>query len=297
MAPTGPLVLRRRRPRAPAVSCLVLASVAAALAAIGSPAERVAGIASVAVFVALAAVLLISRGRPVLVVDDVGLAGAALPAGPLPWSRITGVVEHRLRGQHVLCVLVDDPEAVLAATGDPDVRAVLRADLAMLDTPVTIPLRMLPIGVERLTLALATHTAAALPAALRAHADPDVTPRPPADWAALDALARSACGLDAPLPLEYLELLREQDGYQARGLRVYGSSGPGPGVVEANRAWRAAGGPSEHLVLAEDAAHRYTSHPSSGTFHVLTQSDRRSVRELSTFRDLMVIACSELLAR
>ncbi len=288
--PAGPLVLRRRRPRGPAAGCLVLASVGAALAAVGSPAERVAGIASVAVFVALAAVLLISRGRPVLVVDDVGLAGAALPAGPLPWPRITGVFEHRLRGQHVLCVLVDDPEAVLAAAGDPEVRAVLRADLAMLGSPVTIPLRMLPIGVEQLTLALATHTAAALPAALRAHADPDLTPRPPADRAALDALAR---GLDAPVPLEYLELLREQDGYQARGLRVYGSSGPGPGVVEANRAWCAAGGPSDHLVLAEDAAHRYTSHPSSGTFHVLTQSDRRSVRELSTFRDLLVTACSE----
>ncbi len=295
------LVVHRKRGRAGPAASVVFALMGVLLLTAHSPAERVVGGVCAAGF-GLTAVLLAlpRRTTPALVLDAHGLTDAAsgAAAGFVAWSAVTGVVEQRLRGQRYLSVLVADPNAVLARV-DPAVRAAMRGNLALLDTPVNIPMRPLPIGVAELALGFARRTPSALPAALRARLPADVQARPPATDAMLADLAVRTAAVGVSLPEPYLRLLGDQDGHSAGELRVFGSH-PNDrldGVLEANLDWRthpdAEHVASEHVVLAEDNAHRYTAHVPTGTFQVLARSDHRSMARLSTFSDLMVAAIEE----
>jgi len=286
------------------VAAVVLTLLGLLLLTAESPAERMVGGACAALFGVSALVMARPRRRPpALILDSGGLtdAASALAAGFLPWSRVTGIVVQRSRGQRYLSVMVSDPESVLAGA-EPSSQAAMRANLAMLGSPVNIPLRPMTIGVADLTLELARHTPSALPAALRARLPAGTAARPPATPEALDDLATRAADASVVLPGAYLELLADQDGFVAGGLRVYGtrSSDALEGVLEANRA-RRADAPGEHavsalgghIVLAEDAAHDYCAHSTDGSFHVLARLDHRGLGQVSTFSDLIVAALTE----
>lgn len=303
-----------RRRWADPVTALVLALLGGALLLADSPAEHLVGGACVAVF-GLTAVLLAARNlrsAPALVLDEHGLTDTAsgAAAGFVPWSAVTGVLEQRVRGQRYLSVLVAEPAAVLARA-DVSARAAMQANLVLLDTPVNIPLRTLAVGVAELTCAFARRTPVALPAALAARLPAGTAPRPPAAGTDLADLAARAAAAGITLPSAYLDLLAEQDGWvgatgpaaggQAAtdpgpaGLRVFGSH-PTPdldGVLEATQAARAAGLPDDHVLLAQDDAHRYTWRTTSTDFHVLVHSDHRARARVSTFSDLIVVMLEE----
>jgi hypothetical protein len=295
------LVVSRRRGRAAPIVAAVLALLGAVLLFAESPAERLVGGACAVLFGVASAVLARPRSRtPLLVLDDSGLtdnaSGAA--AGFVPWAGVTGLVEQRVRGQRYLSVLVSDPAAVLIGVDDGP-RAAMRANLALLGTPVNIPLRPLAISVAELTAEFARRTGAALPAALRSRLTTGSQPRPPATEADLAELVKRCAGAGITLPPTYLDLLADQDGWNDGQLRVFGSgSTPGSdGVLEANLEWRALAGPdsgaSDHVVLAQDDAHRYVVHIQTVTFHVLARTDHRAIGQLSTFSDLLAAALKD----
>ncbi len=300
------LVVAHRRGWAAPVTALVLAVLGGGLLAAESSAERLVGGACAVVF-GLTALLLAARNlrsAPALVLDGDGLTDTAsgAAAGFVPWSAVTGLVEQRVRGQRYLSVLVADPAEVLARADD-GARAAMRANLVVLDTPVNIPLRPLAIGVAELTRAFARHTPVALPAALTAPLPAGTAPRPPATDADLTDLTGRAAAQGITLPPAYLDLLAAQDGWIGTPgpsdtpgpLRVFGSHATPDldGVLEATLAARAQGLPDDHVLLAQGDAHRYTWHTVSNDFHVLAHSDHRSLGQLSTLSDLIVVALEE----
>lgn len=310
----GSLVVAYRRGWAAPVTALVLALLGGALLLADSPAERLVGGACAIVFGLTAVVLSAGhlRSAPALVLDSRGLIDTAsgAPAGFVPWSAVTGLVEQRLRGQRYLSVLVDDPATILARADD-GTRAAMQANLVLLDTPVNIPLRPLAVGVAELTCAFALRTPVALPAALAARLPAGTAPRPPAadtDLADLSARAETA-GIS--LPGAYLTLLAEQDGWIGAtgsgatspedkrpdgdapdGLRVFGCRATRDldGVLEATQAGRADGLPDDHVLLGQDNAHSYTWNTTSNDFPILSRSDHSSLAQASTFSDLIVTA-------
>ena len=284
---------------------VVLALLGLLLLTAGSPTERTVGGVCAVLFGVSALVMVRPRKRPpALILDSEGLTDAAsgLAAGFVAWSRVTGVVVQRSRGQRYLSILVRDPELVLA-DAEPGSQAAMRANLTMLGSPVNIPLRPMTIGVADLTLELARRTPSALPAALRARLPAGTAPRPPATPEALAELTMRAADASVALPEAYLELLADQDGFVAGDLRMYGtrSSDGLEGVLQANRG-RRVDSPGEHavsaldgyVVLAQDAVHDYCAHTADANFSVLARTDHRSLVQPSTFSDLMVAALREI---
>lgn len=299
-----PLVVYHSRRRVYLVASVVLALLGGLLLTAGSTGERMVGGACAVLFGVSALVMARPRRRPpALILDSEGITDAAsgLPAGFLPWSRVTGVVVQKMRGQRYLSVLVSEPEAVLAGA-EPGNQAAMRANLTLLGSPVNIPLRPMTVPVEELVLELARRTPAALPAALRYRLPAGSPARPAATPAALAELVARAAEASVVLPQAYLELLADQDGFVAGDLRIYGtrSSDALEGVLEANIARRAdatgehaAAATDGYVFLARDAAHDYCAHTAGGGFCVLARSDHRSLTQLSTFSDLMVAALTD----
>lgn len=301
---SDPVVVYHSRRWGVLVASVVLALLGLLLLTAKSPTERSVGGLCAVLFGVIALIMARPRKRtPALVLDAHGLTDAAsgLAAGFLPWSRVTGVLVQRQRGQRYLSILVSEPEAVLAAA-EPSSQAAMRANLTLLGSPVNIPLRPMTIGVADLTLELARRTPSALPAALRARIPAGAYARPGATPEMLADLSARAADASVELPGAFLELLADQDGFVAGDLRVYGSRSKDglEGVLEADQARRAdevevyAGSSvGEYLVLAQDAAHDYCAHTSDGSFHVLARTDHRSSARLSTFSDLIVVALTD----
>jgi hypothetical protein len=87
-----------------------------------------------------------------------------------------------------------------------------------------------------------------------------------ASEAALVTLAAECLAVfGAEPPREFLDLLRAMDGFEANGLRVFGTSE----LVDHNQAVREPGGLDEHLVLAEGSSARYAVHLPTGAAHEL----------------------------
>ena len=85
--------------------------------------------------------------------------------------------------------------------------------------------------------------------------------RPGASEAEVVTLAAECIALfGAAPPRAFLWLLRATDGFEANGLRVFGTVG----LVEHNQAVREPGGLDEHLVLAEGSRARYAVHLPTG---------------------------------
>lgn len=299
-----PLVVYHSRRWWILIATVLLALLGLLLLTARSPSERMVGGVCAVLFGVSALVMARPRKRPpALIVDSEGLTDAAsgLAAGFLPWSRVTGVVVQKARGQRCLSVLVSEPEAVVAGA-EPSIQAAMRANLTLLGSPVNIPLRPMTVRVEELTLELARHTPAALPAALRARVPAGSSVRPPATSKAIEELVARAAEASVVLPEAYLEFLTDQDGFVGKDLRIYGTrSRDGlEGVLEVNVARRtdtadeqATPSPDGYVLLARDATHDYCAHTADGVFCVLARSDHRSLAQLSTFSDLMVAALTD----
>ena len=284
---------------------VVLALLGLLLLISGSPGERAVGGVCAVLFGVRALMTARSGYRPpVLILDSEGVTDAAsrLAAGFVAWSRVTGVVVQRQRGRRYLSIMVSDPDAVLAQA-EPDDQAAMRANLALMGSPVNIPLRPMTVGVADLTLEMARHTPRALPAAVRARQPAGSPVRLPATPDALEDLVARAAAASVTLPEDYLDLLADQDGVIAGDLRVYGtrSSDALEGVLEANQIGRAddAGeraGPliEGYVVLATDSAHDYCAHTACRNFRILARSDHQVLVQPSTFSDLMVAALTEI---
>jgi hypothetical protein len=77
--------------------------------------------------------------------------------------------------------------------------------------------------------------------------------------------AECAAVFGAEPPRAFLWLLRAMDGFEANGLRVFGTAD----LVGHNQAIREPGGLDEHLVLAEGSTARYAVHLPTGAAHEL----------------------------
>jgi hypothetical protein len=135
---------------------LVLAGLAAFVAAgvlvvvVGDP---VVGILGIVVFggagVPFARQVL--ARRPAVEVDHRGITdrASALAAGFVPWSQITDLGTWSHRGQTIVVIGVADPEAVLKRAG-PVARRLMRANIGLCGSPVTVPTTVLPLTAEQL---------------------------------------------------------------------------------------------------------------------------------------------------
>ena len=89
------------------------------------------------------------------------------------------------------------------------------------------------------------------------------------------ALVRRVAGLGATVPADHLALLRDQDGFEADGLRVFGTTARRlthgavlPALDDVARDVEG-GELEEHLVLAQGSSALYAVHRRSGAFHEL----------------------------
>jgi len=121
-----------------------------------------------------------------------------------------------------------------------------------------------------------TPTVADVAAALRRLADEcgeDVLPG--ASDEEIAALVRRIAALGAAVPADHLTLLRDQDGFEADGLRVFGTSArrlaQGAVLPALDDVARDLEGVEldEHLVLAQGSSTLYAVHRRSGAFHEL----------------------------
>ena len=137
---------------------------------------------------------------------------------------------------------------------------------------------------------------AAMRALLHEHGE---LPRPPADPRDVAGLRIRAAALGGPLPAEYLDLLRDQNGGEVNGLRFFGTH-PAPlagaphvtlpGLVEINLDLREGGGLDEHIVLAQGSTALFTLHVPSGEFHELSVVPRDVIGVHGSFASLMAAA-------
>lgn len=154
--PQRRLVIYPTRVRATVLCVVALLVVGggAALLALGEIMLQVLGAAVVAFFgyAALYFAYRIARPAPSLTVDAFGIHdnASAVGVGFVPWQEIKDCCRLDFRGQPMLAVIVDDPDAVIARA-KPFRRAVLRVNTKMMGTPVNVPGAGLPFSVDELT--------------------------------------------------------------------------------------------------------------------------------------------------
>ena len=110
---------------------------------------------------------------------------------------------------------------------------------------------------------------------------------PGASGEEIAALVRRVAALGTTVPLDHLALLRDQDGFEANGLRVFGSRPhdlSGGAVLPAlDDVARDLEGLDDHLVLAQGSSALYVVHRDTGAFHDL---DVVPAQVLATYPDL-----------
>jgi hypothetical protein len=96
---------------------------------------------------------------------------------------------------------------------------------------------------------------------------------PGASGEAIAALVRRVAELGATVPPEHLALLRDQDGFEANGLRVFGTTrqrlSGGAELPALDDVALDTDGLDDHLVLAQGSSALYAVHRHSGACHEL----------------------------
>lgn len=138
----------------------VCVAAGAVLLVLGGAGLQILGGALVAFFgyAALYFAYRIARPVPALTVDAFGIHdnASAAAVGFVPWQEIIDCGRLDFRGQPMLVVMVDDPDAVIARA-KPLRRAVLRVNTKMMGTPVNVPGAGLPFSVDELTREIAAY--------------------------------------------------------------------------------------------------------------------------------------------
>lgn len=98
------------------------------------------------------------RSGACLVIDSEGFTdtSSAVAAGRTTWDQVTGWHLHQIQGQTSLCVMVKDPESVLARLR-PVARLFAQGNAKLVGTPVCIALNGLRGGAELVITAFERH--------------------------------------------------------------------------------------------------------------------------------------------
>jgi hypothetical protein len=106
-------------------------------------------------------------------------------------------------------------------------------------------------------------------------------------------VARALRGLGAKVPVEHLELLRDQDGFEANGLQVFGTTrrplrgGTALPSLDDTALDLEGGELAEHLVLAQGSSAFYAVHRRTGAFHELDIVPAQVLARHAMYADLL----------